>query len=197
MLAGRDIRRRWRTVVVLTLMVGVVGAVVVATVAGARRTDSAFGRFNVASRSADVFLFTGDATSTQLQDFGRVQGVAATAVLHAFAIAPVGAPNSGVAAAVDTTFGSAVDRARIVAGRAANPLAVDEVTIGEGLARLLRVGLGATSIPRHSRRRRWRKPPVVASPERRSARVCGCGSLGSFDDRSTLEISALRGDASS
>ena len=142
MLAGRDIRRRWRTVVVLTLMVGVVGAVVVATVAGARRTDSALGRFNVASRSADVFLFTGDATSTQLQDFGRVQGVAATAVLHAFAIAPVGAPNLGVAAAVDTTFGSAVDRARIVAGRAANPLAVDEVTIGEGLARLLHVGLG-------------------------------------------------------
>ena len=142
MLAGRDIRRRWRTVVALTLMVGVVGAVVVATVAGARRTDSALGRFNVASRSADVFLFTGDATSAHLQDFARVPGVAATAVLHAYAMVPTGAPNLGVAAAVDTTFGSAVDRARIVAGRAADPFAVDEITIGEGLARLLHVGLG-------------------------------------------------------
>jgi hypothetical protein len=142
MLAGGDIRRRWRTVVVLTLVVGVVGAVVVATVAGARRTGSTLGRFNVASRSADVFLFTGDPTSAQLQAFGHARGVAATAVLRVFAIVPLGAPTLGGAAAVDTSFGTVVDRARIVAGRAADPFAVDEITIGEGLAGLLHVGLG-------------------------------------------------------
>ncbi len=47
-----------------------------------------------------------------------------------------------VAAAVDTKFASVVDRARIVAGRNADPSAVDEITIGEGLAALLHLGVG-------------------------------------------------------
>ena len=46
MLAGSDLRRRWRSVIVLTLFVGVAGAVVLALVAGARRTESsALARF--------------------------------------------------------------------------------------------------------------------------------------------------------
>jgi ABC-type lipoprotein release transport system permease subunit len=142
MLAGSEIRRRWRSAAVLALVVGIVGAVVLATIAGARRTDSALGRFNATSRSADVNLFAGDPTPAQLHAFGRVRGVAAMAVLRAFAIVPRGAPNLVVAATVDATFGSLVDRARVIAGRNADPSAVDETTIGEGLAALLHVGVG-------------------------------------------------------
>ena len=36
MVARSEFRRRWRGVVVLTLLVGIIGAVVMATVAGAR-----------------------------------------------------------------------------------------------------------------------------------------------------------------
>src|SRR5205823_4613858 len=47
-----------------------------------------------------------------------------------------------IASAFDTRFGSAVDRARIVAGRAARPTAADEVTIGEALAAQLHLRVG-------------------------------------------------------
>jgi len=40
-MAGRELRRRWQGVVVLTLLVAVVGAVVLAVAAGARRTATA------------------------------------------------------------------------------------------------------------------------------------------------------------
>lgn len=52
--AGHMLRRRVRSVVMLTLLVGVVGAVVLATAAGARRTGSALDRFNASSRMADA-----------------------------------------------------------------------------------------------------------------------------------------------
>jgi len=73
----------------------------------------------------------------------RVHGVDAFAALHGFAIVVPRAPNlSAIAAATDPKFANAVDRARIVAGRSANPAAVDEITIGESLAAQshLRVG---------------------------------------------------------
>jgi ABC-type antimicrobial peptide transport system permease subunit len=124
------------------LVVGVVGAVVLATAAGARRADSAMARFNVAVRAADVGGFVGDATSAQLDAFRRVRGVAAVAVLRQFVIDPRGAPNLVIVAATDTKFGSVVDRARIVAGRVADPSAVDEINIGESLAVRLHQGVG-------------------------------------------------------
>ena len=65
------------------------------------------------------------------------------AVLNAlFAVVPR-APNlTATAAAADSKFGTVVDRARIVAGRAANPSAADEVTIGEALAAQAHLGVG-------------------------------------------------------
>jgi len=146
MLAGREIRRRWRSVAALTVLVGVVGAVVLATVAGARRSDSALARFNRSSRSSNVQFMVGSLTSptpAQVQLFGRTPGVAAVSTLTAFAVGVPRAPNlSAIAAAIDGKFGTAVDRARIVAGRTANPAAVDEITIGEGLASRLHLRVG-------------------------------------------------------
>ncbi len=47
-----------------------------------------------------------------------------------------------IASAYDTRFGTVVDRPRIVAGRAARPTAVNEVTIGEALAKQRHLGVG-------------------------------------------------------
>src|SRR5258706_6958975 len=143
MLAGLEIRRRWRRVVVLTLLVGVVGAVVLSSAAGARRSDSALARFNASSRSANLELTVGHPTAAQLRAFGGVEGVDSFARLNTTAIRFPGAPElQAVGAALDTRFGTVVDRARIVAGRGANPSAVDEVTIGEALAAQLHLGVG-------------------------------------------------------
>jgi ABC-type antimicrobial peptide transport system permease subunit len=143
MLAGFEMRRRWRRVVVLTLLVGVVGTVVLASVAGARRTESALARFNASSRASNLELTVGDATDAQLQAFGGVEGVEAFAPLYTGGITFPAAPQlQAVAAALDTRFGTVVDRARLVAGRYADPNAVDEATIGETLATQLHLGVG-------------------------------------------------------
>jgi hypothetical protein len=149
MVAAGDIRRRWRSLVALTLLVGVVGAVVLATAAGARRTNSALARFEVATRSDDLELlgaFGYTPTPAQLNALRHVRGVSALAVLRFYAVSPVHVPpntiSDGMPAAVDTQFGTAVERARLVAGRAANPAAVDEIDLGETIAAQLHRGVG-------------------------------------------------------
>jgi hypothetical protein len=143
MLAGCEIRRRWRSVAVLALLVGVVGAVVLSTVAGARRSDSALARFNALSRTGNVEMFVGYPTAAQLRAFRAAKGVDSFARLRGEALTLARAPNlRAVGGALDTAFGTVVDRPRIVAGRAANPSAADEVAIGETVATQLHLGVG-------------------------------------------------------
>ncbi len=142
MLAGIDIRRRWRSVVALTLLVGAVGAVVLATAAGARRSDSALPRFNAYSRSSDVEISVGFPTRKQLESFRRTPGVARFAVVRAFGLMIDDNPDLAIAAPADSVMGNLVDRSRLMHGRRSDPSAPDEITIGEGLAAKthLRVG---------------------------------------------------------
>ena len=143
MLARFEIRRRWRRVVVLTLLVGVVGAVVLSTVAGARRSESALARFNTSSRTADLELTVGDPTPSQLRALGRVAAVESFAPLRGITLEFPAAPQlSAVAEALDDRFGTVVDRPRVLSGRAADPTAADEVTIGESLSTQLHLGAG-------------------------------------------------------
>src|SRR5205823_13475234 len=111
LLAGFELRRRWRRRVVLALLVGVVGAVVLSAVAGARRTGSALRRFNASSRAGDLELLVGDATPSQLQAFAGVDGVDSFAPLRGDALTFPRAPHlQAIAGAFDTRFGSVVDR---------------------------------------------------------------------------------------
>src|SRR5262245_65591562 len=55
-LAAHGLRARWRSWAVLVLLVAVAGGAVLAAVAGARRTDSAYPRFLRASNASDVML---------------------------------------------------------------------------------------------------------------------------------------------
>ena len=144
MLARAEIRRRWRGTVVLTLLVGIVGAIVLASVAGARRSDSSLARFNTYSRSSDAEIQVGNTTAAQLSAFRRVPDVEAVATLQGFFLeAPKGlSQNLALASANDTKLGTVVDRARVIAGRKANPHAVDELAIGEGLAAQLHLTVG-------------------------------------------------------
>jgi len=142
MLARVDVRRRWRGVVILVLLVGIVGAIVLSTVAGARRSDTALGRFITYSRASSMELDVPDPTPAELAAFRRVPEVADVAVLHAYALTPVGRPNLAIAASVDGKLGTVVDRARLVAGRRADPAVADEINIGEGLAAQAHIRLG-------------------------------------------------------
>ncbi len=142
-LAAHGVRRRWRHIVFLTLLVGLVGAIVLSTAAGARRTSSALSRFNSSSRASDLEISVGDATPAQLRAFGHVANVAAFAPLRGGAEEFPKFPQlQAVAEAIDSRFGTVVDRARVVAGRLARPTSVDEVNIGEAFAAQLHLVVG-------------------------------------------------------
>ncbi len=141
LLARSEMRRRWRSVVVLTLLVGFVGAVVLALTGAARRTDTALERFEARSAASTLEIDVGDATPSQLDELRRVPGVSAVAALYQMTLVndELFLP---VAAQLDGRFGHEVDRPRVLEGRLADPSRVDEVTIGEALARRFHLGVG-------------------------------------------------------
>lgn len=147
MLAGWEIRRRARSTVALTIMVGLVGAVVIATLAGARRSDTALSRFNAYSHSAEVEFSVGKSTAVQRSALRRAPGVVAVARLLGYGIFLPAAPNLTIATQVDDVMGSTVDRPRVIVGRRADPSAAEEVAISEILAVQLHLRLGSTLSP--------------------------------------------------
>ncbi len=110
--AVSELRRRWLGTVAAALLVGLVGALVLATVAGARRSDSALRRFNSYSRSADVELTLAPPSTRQMAAFARTPGIAAIAVLRTYAVQPtnISVQNVAIGAALNGTMNNAVDR---------------------------------------------------------------------------------------
>jgi hypothetical protein len=142
LLAAYDLRRRWRSAVALTLLVGVIGAIVLASAAGARRSATALPRFLAFSRTSDVEIDVSNPLPAELQRLREADNVDTIAVMHAYALAPRGRPSLANAASADGRIGTDQDRARVLKGRAANPDAVNETTIGESLAAQQHIGLG-------------------------------------------------------
>src|SRR5689334_23069934 len=56
MCAGRGVRHRWRALVSLTLIAGLGGGAAIAAAAGARRAESAYPRFRVATNAFDMVI---------------------------------------------------------------------------------------------------------------------------------------------
>ncbi len=143
LLGAARLRRGRRTAVVVALLVGVIGAVVFATAAGARRSGSALQRFETYSRPSTVEITTGNLTGAEIARFGRSPGVGAVATLHLMTVFPLGVPEAKIAAAVDTTLGTVIERARVIAGRLADPNRADELNVGESLAAKLHLRVGS------------------------------------------------------
>ena len=76
--AGHELRRSWRTVLALTLLVGVGGAVVLTLVAGARRADSSYQRFRDETFSADVSVAPSEFDAGVFDAIERLPQVAAS-----------------------------------------------------------------------------------------------------------------------
>ena len=142
LLARGELRRQWKAIVALTLLVGVIGAVVLASVAGARRTASALDRFRESTLAADLEINVGDVTADQLRAIRGAKGVAGVAELRQLALIPVRTGDLAIGGAVDTRFERIVDRARVLRGRHADPSAPLEIEIGENLAAELGLDVG-------------------------------------------------------
>jgi hypothetical protein len=142
MLARSELRRRWRSTVMLAVLVGTIGALIIATAAGARRSETALDRFNRFSRTSALEISVGTPTPAQLRTFRASPGVAAFALLHGYSLGVAAFPNLAIATPVDSAMGNVVDRSRVIEGRRVNPDAPDEASIGEGLAKSLHLGVG-------------------------------------------------------
>ena len=138
-----ELRRRWGSVVVLTLLVGLVAAVVLASIAGARRTSSAFARFEQETLAPDLTIFVPDVDDATVDGLRSVRGVEAIGVGRQFT-ALVDGDFAAMGGAADDQFGRTVDRPRVLEGRLARPGRADEVAIPEPFARSSGTRIGDT-----------------------------------------------------
>ena len=141
--ARTEMRHRWLGALVLIVLVAIVGGAFLASAAGARRTSSAITRFESSTDAANLeFTVRNAVTPAQLAALERVPGVAKVGLLRAMAVYNTDAGFMQTGAPVDDGWGRTIDRPRVVRGRIAH--GVNEVNIGEGLARRLHAGVGDT-----------------------------------------------------
>ena len=140
------LRQDWRSPLVLALITGLMGALVLVSLAGARRTDTAVPRFLAWSGPTE-----GQVAGVPFATLGRIGRLPDVAYSErgAFMLilaAPAGHPAAGQLGQVTTW--ALIDhppqsRAIIVAGLQPNPARADEVMINEDAARALGAHVGS------------------------------------------------------
>jgi hypothetical protein len=153
---GKDLRRRWRTWLVLAAVVGVAVATVLALVAGARRTDSALGRLHraYAAYAPDGIAIGGSIAGTARLDVERIAAVPGLAWVSHSVGAFVSVVDTGSGArsldedylSLEVVDASHPDRpdGRLVRGRQADPDDPHEAVVHFTVAEKLDVDLGDT-----------------------------------------------------
>jgi putative ABC transport system permease protein len=152
-----DLRQRWRAMLGLVLLIGVVSGVVLTAAAGARRTDTAYPRLLRWANASQVFVVPGEqglATGgsgrtgfcAAVRRLPQVAAMSSTVLLGMAVVTGHGPPdpNANTAASLDGAAGRTVDRVRVLAGRQSDPADPDAVMIDQRMADLARVRPGGT-----------------------------------------------------
>lgn len=142
-LTGIEVRRHWRSVLLLTLLVALVTGTVLASVAGGRRSRTSFDRY-LAQLNAPDILATGDPET--LDQVARLPMVASAPPFELAAVFPSDSSEDffPMAVSADGLIPGTYLRSPVVAGRMADPAQPLEVTLGERTARRLRATVGDT-----------------------------------------------------
>jgi hypothetical protein len=132
-----DLRDRWRSWSVLTLLFAMFAGALIAVAAGPPRTDSAMARFERAERAPDEMLFTppdGGATfaTVSAAHLARLPDVEAIASVDGYPIA--NPADITLIAPTDRALGTTLMRKKILAGRDVDRARAEEVTISFVLA---------------------------------------------------------------
>lgn len=144
-----ELGRRWRSWLGVAIIIGLVGGAVLALVAGARRTDSAYSRFLDAQNAYDVLIAkdTGDfgteAPPGPPLDAAAIKalpGVKDVAAARRF-FTTVGT-STGVLVSRDGRLGDQINRYKILEGRRTDPKNPTEVVVGFAFAEQYEVGVG-------------------------------------------------------
>jgi hypothetical protein len=144
-----ELGRRWRAWLGVAIIIGLVGGIVLALVAGARRTDSAYSRFLDTQNAYDVLITkdTGDfgteAPPGPRLDAAAIKalpGVQDVAAAHRF-FTTVGT-STGVLVSRDGQLGDQINRYKILEGRRPDPTNPTEVVVGFAFAEQYDVEVG-------------------------------------------------------
>lgn len=127
-----DLRSRWRPLLGLALLLGLAGGAVLACAAGARRTDTAYGRLLTWAHASRVQVVYGGGGEGYYHAVARLPGVeSAGDVVYDDAVLPTGhglsSQQVNAFSSPDNSVGVRTDRVKILAGRmwrAADPHAV-------------------------------------------------------------------------
>jgi putative ABC transport system permease protein len=139
----------WRGWVAFALLAGLAAGVVLAAVAGARRTDSAYPRFLAASKAADALVSPAGSGSVgyynALSRLPEVSAVAPVVGLQALPAGPDGRPESGatVFAPADGRFARVLEIPALLAGRLPLPDRPGEVAVSQIGAQALHLHVGS------------------------------------------------------
>jgi hypothetical protein len=149
-------RRRWPGYLAVVALIGLVGGVAMASIAGARLTQSSYPTFLASTNPSDMNVSIYDAATgggpgpTMTTTLSRLPGVKRVRAVVAPTIAPLakdGAPDLGalndlgIGGSVDGEY-FAQDRLTVVQGRMANPERPQEMVMDATAARLLDVHVG-------------------------------------------------------
>ena len=131
--ARAELRSRLRAWLGLAALVGLVAGLVIAAAAGARRTDSAYGRFLDRQRAADVFVDNYPDPGVGTVDPDAVERLPQVATSARAAFLFIG--EVGALAPKDARLGRDVNRLKTLEGRRPSPGRVEEMTVGFERAR--------------------------------------------------------------
>jgi ABC-type lipoprotein release transport system permease subunit len=145
MWARSEMARRWRGLVALGVLAGLVGGLALAAVAGARRTSDAYDRYREATGRSDAIVF---ATLLGIfdADYGPVRNLPEVEDAGEFALTTAeldGVPGSGTLAPNDDRLYRTINRPLLVAGRLPDPGRVDEMVVNRAAAEELGVKVGS------------------------------------------------------
>jgi putative ABC transport system permease protein len=152
-----DLRTRWRGLLGLALLAGLVGGVALAAAAGARRTDSAYSRLVAETRAWDVLVNPDNGAESALSsdDVAHLREVAQAGRVDGLAVVPRDARTQselfngfGIVLLPDRAVGRSFGRLKLVDGRMPGRDRPNEVVINQLLAerRNLHVGDRVRSI---------------------------------------------------
>jgi len=142
-------RRRWRALVSLALLLGLAGGVVLTAAAGARRTDTAYPRLLTWAGASQETGLLGGLDPAYFTALAKLPQVAAVATAMQYNIAlPVkgGLPNDQVQvlASANGTYGTAIDRIKILRGQMFVSGAAGEAVIDPQVAAMEHLAPGDT-----------------------------------------------------
>jgi len=143
-----EVSNRWRSWLASVVLVGLFGGAVLASAAGARRTDTAYSRFLRASQAGEVFispfvtLLRG--SYDEIRQLPQVADAGMVGVPLMAAVGPSGSSNFLVfsMASADGRFGYAIHRPNVLDGRLPHPERATEALVDPATARRFRLAVG-------------------------------------------------------